>query len=499
MTGDPVWVRRTEHVLRPDPSRVVSAIFLPGQEMASFGVSRSTVVLERVLGLSEAEVAAELGDLEDTFAHRHRDLRATWQANFGLMRHRLEGAAHLSTARQRLIGAYFTTEYAVEGAALFNPSMAPHPDQDGLPPGSTRFVMTLRAVGEGHVSSVELRTGIIDGADTITFDPPPSVAVLAATTDVTYSRDAFARQLDGLVDDETDSDVVLAALPPVFGRSDLDLALGELRNEQLNRASAARTVERFEWMASCAYRVEFPDGSKIQERVLTPRAPSENRGMEDVRLVRFAHVDTHPDGRRGAPAEYLGTYTAYDGRGVSIQLLRTSDFGTFTSTPLSGPGARDKGLAIFPRRIGGRYMAMSRADRESNGVTTSDDLLHWTEPVRVQAPLHPWEVVQIGNCGPPVETEKGWLVLTHGVGPMRRYCIGAILLDLDDPTVVRGRLDAPLLTPSEDERFGYVPNVVYSCGAMLHGRTLVLPYGASDATSRVALVDLDALLAALGA
>jgi predicted GH43/DUF377 family glycosyl hydrolase len=487
--GDPAWVRRTEHVLRPDPARVVSSIFLPGQEMATVGGSRSDVVLERVLGLPEDEVVAQLGSLVAAYGSRHRHLEATWEANFGRMRHRLPATGDLSPERRLLIGAYFTTEYALEGAALFNPSMVPHPDQTGLAPGSVRFVMTLRAVGEGHLSSVEMRTGTVDAADVVVFDPAPAVAIRPVEAVSTYSRAAFTHQFDDLTVGRANADFVLAALPEEFSRSELDLALGELRDQRLTRGAAARTIDRFELVASSTYSVEFPADSAVQERVLMPRAPAESHGMEDVRLARF----TDDDGS----VTYLGTYTAYDGHRVAIQLLRTTDLSAFAVSPLSGPGARDKGLALFPRRIGGRYVAMSRADRESNGVTTSADLSYWTEPVRVQVPRRPWEIVQLGNCGPPIETERGWLVLTHGVGPMRRYAMGALLLDLDDPTVVLGSLEDPFLTPTEDERSGYVPNVVYSCGAMLHGRTLVLPYGASDSSSRIALVDVDALLAAL--
>ncbi|UZN01567.1 hypothetical protein [Cellulomonas sp. S1-8] len=267
------------------------------------------------------------------------------------------------------------------------------------------------------------------------------------------------------------------------------MALAGLRAQRLTRGASARTAEHVERIAADTYAVEFPAGSTVQERVLMPRAPSESRGMEDVRLLRLSTLD--------GGTEHVGTYTAYNGREVRVHLLRTPDLRTYRSTPLSGPGSRDKGLALFPRPIGGRYVAISRADRESNAVTTSADLLHWEAPVRVQASQQPWEFVQLGNCGPPLETEEGWLVLTHGVGPMRTYAIGALLLDLDDPTVVVGRLEDPILSPTEDERSGYVPNVVYSCGAMLHGRTLVLPYGCSDTFTRIALVDLDALLSLL--
>ena len=403
------WVRRADTALHPDPARVLATLFLPGQELLASGESRSGAVLGRVLRLSEAEVDAELGSLTTAFADRHRNLAATWDAHYAQMRHRLVGAAHLTPGRQRLIGAYFTQEYAVEAAALFNPSMVAHPDQSGLAPGSTRFVMTVRAIGEGHLSSMEMRTGIVDARDVVTFDSDGTVAVPAAFATGPYSRVGFEYQLDDLGGDRANSDFVLGALGPTFDRRDLDRALGELRDQRLTRGAAIRTIERFEWIAGCTYQAQFPAGSALNERVLMPHGPSESCGMEDVRMARFAG----PDG----DAEYLGTYTAFDGREVSMQLLRTRDFTTFTATPLSGPGARNKGMALFPRMVGDRYLAMSRADRES-----------------------------------------------------------------------------PLLTPSDDERSGYVPNVVYSCGAMLHGRTLVLPYGASDSTTRIALVDVDGLL-----
>lgn len=487
-TGEPSWVRRTDHVMRPDPARVVSTIFLPGQEMAASGESRSSAVLERVLALSESDVEESLAAAMESFGHRHRDLPAAWTRNARLLEHRLVGAGPLSAARLQLIGAYFTQEYAVEGAALFNPSMVEHPDQSGLEPGSTRFLMTVRAVGEGHVSSVELRTGVIDALDVVRLDPPPTVAVLPTGTEPTYVRDVFAQQLRELGGDHANSDFVLDALPVTFTRPELDLALSQLRDQRLTRGSAVRTIERFERIAACNYAIEFPASSSPQERVIMPRSASESHGIEDVRAVRFLEPDV--------PA-YLATYTAYDGREVSSQLLLSEDFRSFTVAQLSGPGSKNKGMALFPRRIHGRYVALSRADRESNAVTRSVDLRHWEAPVLVQTPHQPWEIVQLGNCGPPIETEYGWLVLTHGVGPMRQYSIGALLLDLEDPTVVTGRLDRPLLTPAEDERSGYVPNVVYSCGAMLHGRTLVLPYGCSDSVTRIALVDLDGLLSEL--
>ncbi|MFC0645543.1 glycoside hydrolase family 130 protein [Cellulomonas phragmiteti] len=428
VTG-PSWVRRTEVELRPDPDRVVARLFLPGQEMVATGRPRSAAVLGRVLALDDAEVERELADLVTRFEGRHHDLEATWEAHGAQVRHGSAGDPPLPATRRRLVGAYFTQEYAVQSAALFNPSMVPHPDQSGLAAGSTRFVMTVRATGEGHVSSLELRTGTVDAHDVVALDPSP----------------------------------VRTRLPVV-------------------------AVEQGDGRS---YEATFPADSAMSERVLMPQVAAESHGIEDVRLVRL----THPDGS----ASYAGTYTAYDGRGISAQLLRTEDFARMTSHPLGGPGARDKGVALFPRQVGGRWVAMSRADRESNAVTTSADLLHWDEPVVVQRPEQGWETIQLGNCGPPIETERGWVVLTHGVGPMRTYSIGALLLDLDDPARVLGSLTSPLLTAVGEERSGYVPNVVYSCGAMRHGRTLVLPYGSSDIATRVALVDLDGLLDELSA
>jgi predicted GH43/DUF377 family glycosyl hydrolase len=482
-------VRTTERVLRPDPSRVVARLFLPGQELSTGGPSRSSEVLRRVQSLTDDEVDVELGTLRADFGSRHRDLDSTWEDHFALVEHRLPGVEEASVPRRQLLGAYFTQEYSIEGAALFNPSMVPHPDQSGLEPGSTRFVMTLRAVGEGHISSIELRTGTIDADDEVRLDPPPQVAVLGSTLPPRWSRDAIAALLADLWGDHANSGFVLSRLPEVFDRADLDDALGSLRDERLTRGAARVTMDRFELLVASSYRTEFPASSSPQERVLVPQAPSERLGMEDLRLVRFL-------GDAGEPA-YVGTYTAYDGERITSQLLTTDDLRTFAVSRLTGPGSRNKGLAIFPRKVGGRYVALSRADRENNAITWSDDLSHWGAPVAVQRPQQWWEMVQLGNCGAPIETDEGWLVLTHGVGPMRRYSIGALLLDLDDPTVVRGVLDRPLMTPDPDDRSGYVPNVVYSCGAMLHGRTLVLPYGCNDSTTRIALVALDPLLAEL--
>ena len=487
----PPLVRRTPHVLRPDPARVVTKIFLPGQELAASARSRSTAVLDRVLALSDEAVVESLATAMSSFGTRHRDLAATLEARFDLVAHRLHDPQAVSSERRQLIGAYFSMEYAIEAAALFNPSMVAHPDQSGLAAGATRFVMTVRAVGEGHHSSVEFRTGTIDAEDTVTFDEPGQRTVLPEAVATTYSRAVFEQQHAELDGNLSSADFVLEALPPSFTRADLDLALAGLRDQRLTRGSAARATDRVEWIAACNYSIEFPSDSSLHDRVILPRSPSESRGIEDVRLVRFTDDD-------GA-IDYRGTYTAYDGARVVPQLIRTEDFRTFRLSQLSGPAAKNKGLALFPRRVGGELLALSRWDRESNALARSADLNHWEVAGELQAPEHPWEIVQIGNCGSPLETSAGWLVLTHGVGPMREYSIGALLLDLNDPRIVIGKLARPLLSPTPDERDGYVPNVVYSCGGLLHGDTLVLPYGCSDASIRVALIDVPGLLESLEA
>ncbi|WP_199422961.1 glycoside hydrolase family 130 protein [Actinotalea solisilvae] len=469
---------------------MVALPFLPGQEPAAPGRWRSADLLSRVLALSDAEVVAELDAVRRAFTRRHRGLEATWRAHAALLAHRLPVGTRLSADREHLVGAYFTKEYALQGAAVLNPSLVAHPDQSGLAAGTLRFAMTLRAVGEGHLSSVEWRTGTVDAAGAVELDPAPAVAVLPTATPVAYVRADVARHLEDLGDDafDADDDAVLATLGARFTVEDLERSLTRLR-VQRPAEGMARLAERFARIAAGTWAVEYPVDSTLAERVLMPRAPAESNGIEDVRMLRLVG----PDGG----VTYAGTYTAYDGRAISLQLLRSTDLRRFDAAPLSGPGARDKGLAIFPRQVGGRFLAMSRADQESNAVAASDDLVHWDSPVRVEAPDEPWGLVQLGNCGPPVETERGWVVLTHGVGPMRTYSIGALLLDLDDPTRVLGRLREPLLSPAEDERSGYVPNAVYSCGALLHGRTLVVPYGCSDSRARIATVELDPLLDAL--
>ena len=474
--------------LRVDPSRVIARVFLPGQEIAAADTSRAAAVIERVMALPESEVVAVLDETVAAFAGRHLDLPGLWDDHAALVAHRMPLGVPVSSARRALLGAYFTQEYAVEAAALCNPSLVAHPDQHGVAPGALRVAMSVRGIGEGHLSSIGWRTGVVD-ADGMRLDPTMAVTSLATRLPDRYARASFARQLTALGLDAGFADDLVAGLPEPFGGDELELAYGRMRAEPLTHGGLASDIPLVERLAASHYRVRFPAESHLGQRVLMPSAPTESHGMEDLRLTTL----THPDGR----LEYVGTYTAFDGDHVAPALLRSHDLRTFEVMPVSGEAAQNKGLALFPRQVGGQWLAVSRWDRESNSLALSDDLVHWRHGSPLQEPREPWEAVQLGNCGSPMATEGGWLVLTHGVGPMRRYAMGALLLDLDDPRRVLGRLKAPLLESPLEDRDGYVPNVVYSCGGLVHGSTLVLPYGCNDATIRVALVDVPQLLEAI--
>jgi predicted GH43/DUF377 family glycosyl hydrolase len=423
------------------------------------------------------------------FSGRHRDLTDTFLRHADELTDRLDSERRLSLTRRLLLGATFTSEYALEGAALCNPSMVLHPDQTTVSPDSVRFVMSVRAIGEGHSSSIGFREGAITGTGDVDFDPAPAFATTGQQDAVMLEADAFKVELRRLDGDDDDADHIFRHLGQRFTAEELESRLRFLEEHIATRMQASRTVGLMRGIAERSYGVRFESRTPLSERVLLPATVAEIQGMEDARLVRFTEDD--------ATVTYYASYTAYDGKDVSQQLLETTDFLDFTSSPIVGAAAANKGLALFPRRINGRYVALCRCDRESNSVAFSESPRHWGDALPCQVPTTSWEVVQLGNCGPPIETDAGWLVLTHGVGPMRTYNVGAILLDLEDPTRVIGQLREPLLSPAHDEQDGYVPNVVYSCGALLHAGTLVLPYGIGDAAIGVATVPLDELLASL--
>ena len=478
---------RSPQRLAADPARVITQLFVPGQEGFELQESRAGVVLARILALTDADVSAELRDIMERFGGRHRDLRATFRRHADELADRLDPGRELSESRMLLLGATFTNEYALEGAALCNPSAVAHPDQTGVPPGSLRFVLSVRGIGEGHRSSIGFRTGVVDGSGVATINDAAPFAstgrVESTLLDAAVCRTALGRR--GGIGEA--AEYIFDGLGDLFTRNDLDERLDRLHAHLSTRGHAEETISMVRGIADRSYAVRFPAEVTLSERVLWPAMAAERAGVEDARFVRFVHDD--------GEITYYATYTAYSGDRISQQLLETTDFQTFTSGPLVGRAAANKGLALFPRRIGGRFAAMSRSDRETNTVAFTDHLAVWTTASPCQQPTEVWETVQLGNCGPPIETDAGWLVLTHGVGPMRTYSIGAILLDLDDPRRMIGRLRRPLLAPDADDRDGYVPNVVYSCGALLHAGTLVIPFGICDSAIGVATVPVADLLA----
>jgi predicted GH43/DUF377 family glycosyl hydrolase len=472
-----------------DRSRVVTRLFVPGHEGFDQQESRSSAVLQRVLALPDEEVQRSLEDVIERFEGRHHCLTETFVRHADELSDRLDPECELSDARRLLLGATFTSEFAIEGAALCNPSIIMHPDQTGISRGSLRFVMSVRAIGEGHFSSIGFRTGTITGSGDVDLDPAPHFAAQGCQETAMLEGDVFRGELRRLRGGGDDADYVLGRLGKRFTEAELESRLRLLEKHVATRKQARRIIGLIRRIAERTYGVRFDHNTPLRERVLLPAMSAESNGMEDARFVRFTDDD--------ASVTYYASYTAYNGTDIGQQLLETKDFLTFTASPIVGASAANKGLALFPRRIGGRFAALSRSDRESNTITYSDSPRRWEEGQPCQQPMESWEVIQLGNCGSPMETEAGWLVLTHGVGPMRTYSIGAILLDLEEPTRIIGRLREPLLSPVDDEQDGYVPNIVYSCGALLHAGILVVPYGIDDSAIGVATVPLDELLASL--
>jgi predicted GH43/DUF377 family glycosyl hydrolase len=378
----------------------------------------------------------------------------------------------------------------MESAALFNPSIVPHPDQSGLAEGELRFIMSLRATGEGHISSIEFRCGIIRADHSVEMEKPSRfVTAPAVNPNPTYRKAIFLHKLMEMGFENDWSNEVMKLLSATFTLSELESAMRRAAQESgpLPR-EIQRTMECVRWLAESNYEIHFNPASGIAERIIFPVSSNESNGMEDARFVRFVEED--------GSVLYYATYTAYNGRAILPQLLETTDFLHFRALTLNGRAVQNKGMALFPRRIHGRYAMISRQDDENLFLMFSDHPHFWSEPKLLRKPAEEWEAVKIGNCGSPMETEAGWLVITHGVGPMRRYCIGALLLDLEDPSKILGHLREPLLTPGGD-REGYVPNVVYTCGALIHRGRLILPYGLNDTVSTIVTMDLDHLLALL--
>lgn len=479
MSVKPFIRRRKTRIIR-DTGRVITRAHIPTN------FSRINKIAGRVLALTEDHAADLLKEVLASFSDRHRNIEQSLAENFKKISDYLDKDIEVSYTKQILIGAYFTMEYSIESAALFNPSIVEHPDQSGLDPGELRFIMSLRATGEGHISSIVFRSGVIESDATVVFDTTSDfVQTPKILHDPFYLKNLFElKMIDMEVWDETSRRIV-DRLPDIFTFDDLTESIQEIHQDPLFESND-KTLVKIKWLANSNYKVRFDERSRISERVIFPVSENESRGIEDARFVKF--TDDNGD------ITYYATYTAYNGYNILPQLIETKDFRTFNIITLNGRAVHNKGMALFPRKINGKYVMLGRQDGENNYIMFSDHLHFWQDSTLIQEPKEPWEFIQIGNCGSPIEIKEGWLVLTHGVGAMRQYFIGALLLDKNNPGKVLARLNEPLLSPTEEEREGYVPNVIYSCGALIHNERLVIPYAMSDITSGIVTIRVNDLL-----
>jgi len=481
LSSHPIIKRKNEKILG-DTSRVITRFHLPED------THRIPKIIQRMVDLPESIVENLLKKIERDFSERHKDLRHVFKRHLDKVSDFVPRDIVLSESKKTLIGAYFTMEYSIESAALFNPSIVQHPDQSHLDKGSLRFIMSLRAIGEGHVSSIVFRSGIIDENNTFFFDP---VSDYVKTPEVhlnpVYDRHLFQLKLNEMEACNETTAFILDQLPEDFTYNELKERIAALdSNPIFSEERQNETFETMYWLASSNYEINFRPDHQISERVIFPVSQNESSGIEDARFVQF--FDDNGE------TTYYATYTAYNSFKILPQLIETNDFTKFKIITLNGKAVQNKGMALFPRKIDGCYVMLSRQDGENNHIMFSDNIHFWQESEIIQEPTLPWEFIQIGNCGSPLETDEGWLVLTHGVGPMRQYCIGAILLDLENPKKIIARLEKPLLEPQEEEREGYVPNVVYTCGAIIRNGDLVIPYGMSDIRSGIATVGVRELI-----
>jgi predicted GH43/DUF377 family glycosyl hydrolase len=479
-------VKRNDAKFSPDATRVIARFFYNGDD-------RSANIVRSVLNMSENEVTLALNKILRDFSIRHRNISKIFQKNFERITHLFDEMEidpdSINNSRKILIGSYFTNEYSIESAAFFNPSIVEHPDQTETGPGETRVILSFSATGEGHISSIVFRTGILDKDNNLALEPTGNMLEEAEhIRRHVYEKKMFSMKLDEMLG-------VHGIIPPniILDRLNDEFTYGELR-ECIEEARKAihLTIDReflfnqIIWLASSHYELEFSLDTNISERVIFPVSIHEKNGIEDARFVKFRENSDQ--------VIYYATYTAYDGTTILPKLLETRDFYHFKVLPLHGEIARNKGMAMFPRKVNGKYAMLCRLDGFNNYIAFSDNITIWREAKLIQQPRFPWELIQIGNCGSPIETEEGWLVITHGVGPMREYVLSASLFDLDNPEKELGRLNTPLIIPNIEEREGYVPNVVYSCGSIIHNDDVIIPYAMSDYASTYAAVNLRELL-----
>jgi predicted GH43/DUF377 family glycosyl hydrolase len=488
-------VRRLPTRFYPDSRRVIARFFMPG------GEGRVKHVIGRILSLSKEEVHRAFHQVLVNFSERHRSVSTIFYKHFDEVKPYIKQHFDLEPddfheELKLLIGSYYSMEYSIEAAAFFNPSIIEDPNQDDLEEGQKRVILSFRATGEGHVSSIVFRSGVLQKDSTLTIKPiSRNVDIPVAVERHVYHKKQFLERINQLEQEHKQSDNIEKAhsfasmKEEIMGQLKEEFIYGELRRaieackrkDNLTVAESA-AIDAITWLARSHYDFSFSYDTSISERVIFPVSYTESNGIEDARFVRFVDDD--------GSVKYYAAYTAYSGYSILPKLLETSDFYSFKVGAINGRYAEDKGMALFPRKINGRYAMLSRVDGFNNYIMFSDQINQWDECKKIQEADQTWEFSQIGNCGSPIETDRGWLLITHGVGPMRRYCLGAALLDLEDPTKVIARLKEPLLTPNDDEREGYVPNVVYSCGSMIHNDCLVVPYAMSDWASSVCTIPL---------
>ncbi len=478
---EPIQVRRKRQRFVPDASRVITRFFGPG------GRERQQRIIQRVVSLPDEKAKDILTAVMRDFSDRHRNLKATLLRHYSIIEDLIENPERLDSHRKLLIGAFFTKEYSIESVAFFNPSIVPHPNQEDLSEGSRRVVLSFRSVGEGHISSLAFRSGVLDKNTRLQMQ---SVSPFVETPDVslnpTYDKHVFMTILKDELERDDIIHPIFKKLADTFQFNELKDSIEEFSNSHPLTSEGRETIEMIYWIARSNFVQQFRPESRLSERVIFPTGRNESNGIEDARFVRF--IDDNGD------IQYYATFTAYNGRNILPMLLNTRNFLEFKMLTLFGDAVKDKGMALFPRKLKGKYAMISRQDGENLYLMYSDNIHVWDNMQFIQGPEQSWEFVQIGNCGSPIETEYGWLLLTHGVGAVRKYCIGALLLDLEDPSRIIGKLTEPVIVPTEHEREGYVPNVVYTCGALLHNGDLVIPYAISDTTSGIATIELAELI-----
>lgn len=475
-----------------DPKRVIVRFFFPGPE------SRAQSIVQKVIDMPEEIAHLSLNRTLRDFSARHRNISKIFHRHFDRVRNIVNGKVgnleDLTTSKKLLIGAFFSSEYSIESAAFFNPSMVEDPDQTGLQEGQKRVIISFRATGEGHISSIAFRGGILDANNDLKLMPTGRLIDEAENVyNYRYNKETFFQKLCEvygvceLPGENAVVDRVVEKLNTEFDYNELYRAIDETKRELQPDEDQRYILQLISWLGDSHYRIKFSLDTSISDRVIFPISAAESNGIEDARFVKF----TNDDGLE----RYYATYTAYNGVSIMPMMIETKDFYHFKVKPIHGENAQNKGMALFPRKIKGKYVMLSRIDGINNYIMFSDKINLWQEKaVMLYAPKFPWEFIQVGNCGSPIETEFGWLVITHGVGPMRTYVISALLLDLDDPTKVINQLNEPLLLPNEEEREGYVPNVVYSCGSIVNNDELVMPYAMSDTASTYATLSLKELL-----